>query len=101
MSSNKLGKSRYELAMMQSSMVIDSPERLVIVRAMEALDIAKEMYEENSDRAELIGQVYVLLQQGMAEDALNLIHEREVISFETGNPIAVSSSLSKARGETK
>ena len=44
MSSNKLGKSRYELAMMQSAMVIDNPERLVIVRAMESLDIAKEMY---------------------------------------------------------
>lgn len=68
---------------------------------MHLIAAAPEMYEENEARAKLLGKIYVALQQKDSSTALELLNEAETIDFSSGEPVALSPSLAKARGEKK
>ena len=69
---------------------------------MEALRKAElqrdELLEEHKEWASLIGQVYLLIRQGLSGEAADLIAESQVIDFPDGEPVAVSDAITKAEG---
>lgn len=78
----------------------DQPSGCETVTYSDLIVSAREIYEEDERRAKLIGEVFVLIQQEMYQEAFDVIYEQEVIDFSTGDPVAVSPALAKARGES-